>query len=91
MKPLIDEEAALAFALNGSAPEAKRTKDGSGPRRSKTSTQPVRPDEGIGKNMVRISLAIKKSLYERIAKDAARKDRTVDEHLRKHLSKHYGK
>ena len=41
--------------------------------------------------MRQISITLKKDLYERIAKDAARKDRTVEEHLKKHLIKHYGK
>jgi hypothetical protein len=41
--------------------------------------------------MRQISITLKKDLYERIAKEAARKDRTVEDHLRRHLTKHYGK
>jgi hypothetical protein len=41
--------------------------------------------------MRQVSLALKRDLYERIAKEAARKDRTVEEHLQKHLAKRYGK
>lgn len=91
LKPMIDEETALEFASTESAPE-------SGPVISKSAdsppTQTVSKDlsyDDIGKDMRRISIIIKKSLYERIAKDAARKDRTVDEHLKRHLAKHYGK
>ena len=46
---------------------------------------------GIPKDMRQISLTIKKDLYDRIAKEAARKDRTVEEHLKKHLTKRYDK
>jgi len=41
--------------------------------------------------MRQISLVISKSLYDRIAKEAARKNRTVEEHLKKHLTKRFQK
>ena len=91
LKPMIDEEAALRFASTGSAPA-------SGPAMDKSSAAPPRQpaskkpySEDIGKDMRQISITLKKDLYERIAKDAARKDRTVEEHLKKHLTKHYDK
>ena len=91
VKPLINEEAALAFASNGSAlasEDAIGRSAGALQKRSATGNQ---PDDTIAKNMVQISITIKKSLYERIAKDAARKNRAVDEHLKRHLAKHYAK
>jgi|WetSurMetagenome_2_1015567.scaffolds.fasta_scaffold491484_2 hypothetical protein len=91
VKPLIDEETALAFASTSPASASKGAADKSGGAISKRSAAGNKSDDAIGKNMVRISIAVKKSLYDRIAKEAARKNRTVDEHLKRHLAKHYGK
>ena len=91
MKPLVDEETALAFASTGSASVLEGSMDkpaGALPKRPAAGRQ---SDDTIAKNMVQISIVIKKSLYERIAKDAARKKRAVDEHLKRHLAKHYAK
>jgi hypothetical protein len=91
VKPLVDEETALAFASTGSPSALEGSMDkpaGALPKRSAAAHQ---SDDTIAKNMVQISIVIKKSLYERIAKDAARKNRTVDEHLKRHLAKHYAK
>jgi hypothetical protein len=91
LKPLIDEKAAIAFAETGasSASENAMDKRTVPPARRPASNRQSHDD--AGKNMVRLSIVIKKSLYEIIAKDAARKDRTIDDHLKKHLAKHYGK
>jgi hypothetical protein len=43
----------------------------------------------IGKNARQISLTLKKDLYDKIAREAALKDRTLEEHLIKHLTKRY--
>ena len=41
--------------------------------------------------MRQISLTVSKDLYDRIAKEAANKNRTIEEHLQKHLHKRYQK
>ena len=91
LKPMIDEETAIRFASAGSAPASKPAMDKSpdAPPKQTASKKPSYDD--IGKDMRQISITLKKDLYERIAKDAARKDRTVEEHLKKHLTKHYSK
>ena len=91
LKPEIDEETALRFASadSGSAMESPREKLPKAVER-KPKLQKDLPEE-VEKGMRQISLTIKKSLYEKIAKDAARKNRTVEEHLRKHLAKRYNK
>jgi hypothetical protein len=91
LKPLFDEEAALRFASKEPSatlsPEmAKKAKNIPG---KAAATKPIH--EAGGKDVKQIIIALKKSLYERIAKDAARKDRTVEEHIQKHLAKRYGK
>ena len=91
VKPLVDEETALAFASTGSASALDGPIDKRSAALPKRSAAAIQSDSAIRKNMVQISIAIKKSLYERIAKDAARKNRAVDEHLKRHLAKHYAK
>ena len=49
------------------------------------------PHAGIEKGMRQISLTVSKDLYDRIAKEAANKNRTIEEHLQKHLHKRYQK
>jgi len=39
----------------------------------------------------RISISLKRELYEKIARQAALKSRTVEEHVRRHLVKHFDK
>ena len=91
LKPVIDEETALQFAMAGSEqtpelPTAMLPKTVS--RRAATQKS---SHDSVEKGMRQISLKISKDLYDRIAKDAARKNRTVEEHLKKHLTKHYEK
>ncbi len=91
IKPVIDEETALQFAMAGSdqtpePPTATLPKTVSRQAASKKV-----PNDSVEKGMRQISLKISKGLYDRIAKEAARKDRTVEEHLTKRLTKHYEK
>ena len=58
---------------------------------SKERIPPKDSPADIPKDMRQISLTIKKDLYDRIAKEAAHKNRTVEEHLKKHLTKRYDK
>lgn len=85
LKPVIDEEAALRFASAGSGPTTEPSTEKSPKSASKPASQKV-PDD-----MRLISFAIKKDLYEAIAEEAAGKNRTIEEHLRKHLTKRYAK
>ena len=91
LKPEIDEQAALRFASAGSepvpAPSKEKLKKAASKERIPLKDSPA----GIPKDMRQISLTIKKDLYDRIAKEAARKNRTVEEHLKKHLTKRYDK
>jgi hypothetical protein len=90
-KPMIDEDKVLEFASIGSSQTPKSRIEQSPDKSSVQATLKGHAEETIGKGLRRISIIIKKSLYERIAKDAARKDRTVEEHLKRHLAKYYGK
>jgi hypothetical protein len=91
LKPEIDEQAALRFASAGSepvpAPSKEKPKKAASMERIPLKESPT----GIPKDMRQISLTIKKDLYDRIAKEASRKNRTVEEHLKKHLTKRYDK
>ena len=91
LKPMIDEETVIRFASAGSAPPSGPAMDKSPDASSKQTASKKRSHDYIGKGMRQILITLKKGLYERIAKDAARKDRTVEEHLEKHLTKHYSK
>jgi hypothetical protein len=91
LKPEIDEEAALRFASAGSEPVPAPSKEKSNKAASKERIPPKGLATDIPKDMRQISLIIKKDLYDRIAKEAARKNRTVEEHLKKHLTKRYEK
>jgi hypothetical protein len=91
LKPVIDEKTALEFAATVSTLTAANKTDQSAGAPARKSVPHKQSDSAVGKNMVQLSIVIKKSLYERIAKDAARKNRTVDEHLKRHLAKRYGK
>ena len=91
MKPMIDEETALRFASAEPVPESETKTDKSPevPPRKAALKQQSHGD--VGKGMKQVSITLKKGLYERIAKAAARKERTVEEHLERHLMKHFGK
>jgi hypothetical protein len=89
LKPEIDEEAALRFAAAVAPPTSSNTSSRSPKPGKKPSTKALSVEKP--KEMCQISLTVKKSLYDKIAKDAARKNRTVEEHLRKHLTKRYAK
>ena len=91
LKPMIDEETAIRFASAGSAPASEPAMDKSSETPVKPTPSKKRSYDSIGKDMRQILITLKKDLYERIARDAARKDRTVEEHLKKHLTKHYSK
>jgi hypothetical protein len=91
LKPEIDEQAALQFASAGSEPVPAPSKDKPKKAASKKRIPQKDSPADIPKDMRQISLIIKKDLYDRIAKDAARKNRTVEEHLKKHLTKRYNK
>jgi hypothetical protein len=87
LKPTIDEKMALQFA-SAASPAASDSLPAASPKRStakKVSTSDA------GKNMRQISLTLKRDLYDKIAKAAARKNRTLEEHLIKHLIKRYGR
>jgi hypothetical protein len=92
VKPVIDEEAAVRFASAGSgqAPEPSTARLPKAASKQPAAAKKV-PHDDIEKNMRLISLTIDKDLYDRIAKEAAHKNRTVEEHLRKHLIKRYEK
>ena len=91
LKPTFDEEAALQFASTESAPGPVPATDKSINVLLKQIAPKKRASDAVGKDMKQISIVIKKNLYDRIAKEAARKDRTIEEHLQKHLAKRYGK
>ena len=91
LKPIIDEETALRFAAAGSQQVSEAKTDGLHKSTSKKPAAKTGSRGNIGKDMQQISFAISKTLYDKIAKDAARKDRTVEEHLKKHLVKIYDK
>jgi hypothetical protein len=84
LKPMIDDTVALQFASAGSPSPAVPMKPSS-PAPAKKAAP------ASGKNVRQVSFTLKKELYERIAKEAARKNRTVEEHLVRHLTKRYGK
>jgi hypothetical protein len=91
LKPEIDEETALQFASAVSGPVPKHST--AKPSGAASKPPRLKPDshEDLEKGMRQISVTIKKGLYDKIAKEAARKNRTVEEHLRKHLIKRYDK
>ena len=92
LKPVIDEETALRFASAdaglASEPSADKLPK---PASKQPATQSRSYDDGLEKNLRQISITVSKRLYDRIAKEAARKNRTVEEHLQKHITKRYEK
>jgi hypothetical protein len=91
LKPTIDEKTALQFASAGAPPQSVSTADTVSARSPKHTSAKKPNTSDVGKNVRQISLTLKKDLYERIVKDAARKNRTLEEHLIRHLTKRYDK
>jgi hypothetical protein len=91
LKPAIDEEAALRFASAGYRQVPEPSTERLPKAASKQPAANKVPGDDVEKGVRLISLTIDKDLYDRIAKEAARKNRTVEEHLRKHLTKRYEK
>ncbi|MGD0101065.1 MAG: hypothetical protein ABSC60_12020 [Acidobacteriota bacterium] len=91
LKPVIDEEAVLLFASEGSGPASELSTDRAPKAESIQPEIKKSSHNRVEKDMRQISLVISKSLYDRIAKEAARKNRTVEEHLKKHLTKRFQK
>jgi ribosomal protein S25 len=91
LKPVIDEETALRFASAGSEKSVEAANSKLSEAVSKESASPKRSRGGIEKDSRQILLTIDKDLYSKIAEEAARKNRTVEEHLEKHLIKRYQK
>jgi len=89
LKPVIDEETALRFASAGSEKILETSNSKLSEAASKKSASPKRSRGGIEMDSRQILLTIDKNLYAKIAKEAARKNRTVEEHLEKHLTKRY--
>jgi hypothetical protein len=91
LKPTIDEKMMLQFSSAASSSSSAQTIKDLPPTIGKPpSTKHVSPP-GTGPDVRQISLTLKKSLYEKIARNAARKNRTIEEHLIKQLTKRYGK
>jgi len=91
IKPVIDEEAALLFASAGSGQAPEPPTDRSRKTKPKQPAAKKASYGDIEKDMRLISLTIDNDLYDRIAEEAACKNRTVEEHLKKHLAKRYRK
>ncbi len=91
LKPVIDEETAMRFAVAGFDQSPKDPADAPPKTVSRQAAAQRSSNDSFEKGMRQISLKITKDLYDRIAKDAARKNRTVEEHLMKHLAKRYEK
>jgi len=91
LKPVIDEEAVLQFVSKGSGLASEPSTDRAPKAESIQPGIKKRSPNSVEKDMRQISLVISKNLYDRIAKEAARKNRTVEEHLKKHLTKRYQK
>jgi hypothetical protein len=91
LKPVIDEETAIRFASAGSLQASEPSTDSLPKSASKQPSAQKGSSAAMEKDMLQISFAISKRLFDRIAKEASRKDRTVEAHLIKHLTKHYDK
>jgi hypothetical protein len=91
LKPEIDEETALRFASAVSKLTSERSTDRSPGVKAEPRKVKKNSYNTLEKSMRQISLNIEKGLYDKIAKEAARKNRTVEEHLKKHLTKRYDK
>lgn len=83
-KPVIDEETALRFAAAkiDVPPSAQPTDP------LTVETKPAASDD---KGTVEVTVSLTKGTYARITREAAKKKRSVEELLQRHLTKHYGK
>jgi hypothetical protein len=73
-KPVLDEDAVLRFVAAASPAEKQPA---------------VKTDKGESSNgVVPLTISLKSDMYAALAKEAARKSRTVEEQVRKILSKH---
>lgn len=86
-KPLIDEETALRFAAAPSELQSKAPSDAVSAGKKSGKARTV---DKTGQSVV-LTLTLPAETYARITREAARKERTVEELLRRHLVKHYGK
>lgn len=82
-KPFIDEESALRFAT---------------PLQPETSSLSSKNCAGNAANVlkhtsdtVQVTVTLSRETHARLVREAARKKRSVEEMLQRHLSKHYGK
>lgn len=83
-KPVIDEEAALRFASAQS--EAAPSVQPADAAAVKTKSPP-----SDDKETVEVAVILTKETHARIIREAAKKKRSVEEMLQRHLTKHYGK
>lgn len=84
-KPVIDEETALRFAT---AQQPGSTESIG----ADTGAPSDQCDDAAGDpSTVRLAVTLSRDTYARIVKEAARKERSVEELLQRHLTKHYGK
>ena len=91
LKPVIDEKMALQFASETPVPAPESSADKLAAALTEQPVTKKASRDEVDKDTRQISLTISRKLYNRIAKEAARKNRTVEEHLKKHLSKRYEK
>lgn len=91
-KPLIDEETVLRFAsaapVQALEPSAEKLSKVASKQPAATK---VLHKDAFGKGGRQVSITISEDLYKLIAKEAADKGRTIEELLKKHLLKRYGK
>ena len=87
LKPAIDEETALRFALAGSGQASEPSTDRLPESASKQPTAKKSSHDSIEKDTRHISLTISKDLYDRIAEEAAGKNRTVEEWKGKRITR----
>jgi hypothetical protein len=91
LKPVIDEKMALQFDSEASVPVPESSTDKLVAALSRRPMAKKASRDEVEKDMRQILLTISRNLYYRIAKEAAKKNRTVEEHLKKHLRKRYEK
>ena len=91
LKPTIDEKLAHQFASAVSPTKSRPSAENPPAASPKQPSSKKLFSNGAGKNVRQISLTLKKDLYDRIAGEAALKNRTLEEHLIRHLTKRYGK
>jgi hypothetical protein len=87
-KPLIDEDTALRFA---EAPHQENPASPEGTDEKKKHKHHKRITIDAGDISLQLSLTFSRETYARIVSEAARKKKSVEEMLQKHLNKRYGK